>query len=62
MGVLDDYNSLEDQKPAIELYAPHRPSWVTKVGGADQKANMPGSESVDDSMIGKLKESMGVKA
>ncbi|KAK5164881.1 uncharacterized protein LTR77_009545 [Saxophila tyrrhenica] len=45
-GVLDDNNALEDAKPAVELYAPLRPSWVAAIGGADQKKNMPGSDSV----------------
>ena len=58
VGTLDDYDALEDQKPGIELYTPHRPSWVTKVGGADQKQNMPNSDSVDEGMMGKLKEKM----
>jgi hypothetical protein len=46
VGIMDDLSSLEDAKPAIELYAPHRPSWVGAIGGADQKKNMPGSDSV----------------
>ena len=46
VGIMDDANALDDAKPGIELYAPHRPSWVSAVSGADQKKNMPGSESV----------------
>lgn len=46
VGVMDDINAFEEAKPAIELYVPHRASWVTAVGGADQKKNMPGSDSV----------------
>jgi len=47
VGTLDDDQALEKNAPAIELYAPIRPSWVTKVNGADQKKNMPDSDSVD---------------
>lgn len=47
VGTLDDPKALENFAPAIELYAPTRPSWVKKVDGADQKKNMPGSESVN---------------
>ena len=43
---MDDVNALEDAKPAIELYVPERVSWVGAVNGADQKKNMPGSDSV----------------
>lgn len=46
VGVMDDLNGLEDAKPGVELYVPHRPSWVQAVPGADQKKNMPGSDSV----------------
>ncbi|KAK3686962.1 hypothetical protein LTR37_019316 [Vermiconidia calcicola] len=46
VGILDDSNSLESAKPGLELYAPLRPSWLPAVPGADQKKNMPGSESV----------------
>ena len=43
---MDDLNALENAKPAIELYAPERVPWVKPVEGADQKKNMPGSDSV----------------
>ena len=57
---MDDYNAFEDAKPAIELYVPHRVSWVAGVPGADQKKNMPGSESVESGGVAqKLKEKLG---
>ena len=57
---MDDLSALEDAKPGIELYAPNRPSWVSKVGGADQKLNMPGSESVGAGGIAeKVKSAVG---
>jgi hypothetical protein len=60
VGVMDDFNSLEDAKPALELYAGHRPSWVNKIGGADQKKDMPGSESIESGgMMDKIKEKVG---
>jgi hypothetical protein len=43
---MDDVNALDDAKPAIELYAPQRVSWVAAVGGADQLKDMPGSDKV----------------
>ena len=46
VGVLDDTSALDNLKPAIELYVPHRPSWVSAVEGAAQKKNMPDSEDV----------------
>ena len=46
VGVMDDVNALDDAKPAIELYAPERVSWVSAISGADQKKDMPNSESV----------------
>lgn len=46
VGVLDDLNALEDAAPGLELYVPNRPSWVSGVKGADQKKNMPDSDSV----------------
>jgi len=46
VGIMDDLNALNDAKPALELYVPERVSWVNAVGGADQKKNMPGSDSV----------------
>jgi hypothetical protein len=42
-GVLDDYDALEKAAPGVELYAPHRPSWVQPVSGAAQKKSMPDS-------------------
>lgn len=60
VGVMDDLNSLEDSKPALELYAGYRPSWVSKVGGADQKKDMPNSESIESGGIAqKIKEKVG---
>ena len=58
VGVMDDLNALESNAPGIELYVPHRPSWVSKVAGADQKKNMPDSESVDQGMAEKLKDKL----
>jgi hypothetical protein len=46
VGILDDQNALEDAAPAIELYVPHRPSWVSGIDGAAQKKNMPDSDNV----------------
>jgi hypothetical protein len=43
---MDDVSAMDDAKPAIELYAPQRVSWVAAVGGADQLKDMPGSEKV----------------
>lgn len=55
---MDDVNTLDAMKPAIELYVPHRPSWVSAVAGADQKKTMPDSESVGTGggMAAKIKE------
>lgn len=47
VGTLDDDKALESNEPKIELYVPHRPGWVSKVGGADQLKNMPGSDKVE---------------
>nr|POE59795.1 putative glutathione-dependent formaldehyde-activating enzyme [Quercus suber] len=46
VGVLDDASAFDAAKPAIELYAPERVGWVSKVEGADQLKAMPGSEAV----------------
>lgn len=46
VGVMDNADALEQVKPAIELYAPERISWVGKVGGASQLTDMPGSAEV----------------
>lgn len=46
VGVMDDVKALEEAKPAIELYAPERVSWVQSTSGAQQLKAMPGSEAV----------------
>lgn len=40
VGVLDDLNALDDAKPAVELFAPLRVSWVKEVTGAAQNETM----------------------
>ena len=62
VGTLDDENALESQKPGIELYAGYRPSWVTGVSGADQKKDMPGSESIGSGgILDKAKAAVGAQ-
>nr|POE56422.1 putative glutathione-dependent formaldehyde-activating enzyme [Quercus suber] len=46
VGIMDDVSALADAKPAVELFAPERVGWVSKVQGADQLKTMPGSEAV----------------
>ncbi|KAK5133512.1 hypothetical protein LTR08_007649 [Meristemomyces frigidus] len=46
VGVMDDVEAMNNAKPAIELYAPARVSWVSGVEGADQLKSMPGSDKV----------------
>ncbi|KAK1816612.1 hypothetical protein LTR12_008976 [Friedmanniomyces endolithicus] len=46
VGSLDDTKAFDDAKPAIELYAPERISWVSGVNGASQLKEMPGSAEV----------------
>ncbi|KXT09494.1 hypothetical protein AC579_7819 [Pseudocercospora musae] len=43
VGTLDEPSAHEDAKPAVELYAKDRVSWVSSVGGAGQKVAMPNS-------------------
>ncbi|KAI1205529.1 Mss4-like protein [Annulohypoxylon truncatum] len=38
VGVLDDYEALNEAKPAGELFVNHRVSWVPEVPGATQKS------------------------
>ena len=46
VGSLDDPKAFDDAKPAIELYAPERISWVQSVGEAAQKQGMPDSSDI----------------
>jgi len=46
VGTLDDPKAFDDAKPAIELYAPERISWVGSQKEAGQLKGMPGSEEV----------------
>lgn len=41
VGVMDDINALNDAKPAVELYAPERVSWVPALSGTEQLEGMP---------------------
>jgi hypothetical protein len=41
VGVMDDPNALNDAKPAVELYAGERVSWVPEHPGAGQQSAMP---------------------
>lgn len=43
VGTLDDPSAHEKAKPAVELYAKDRVSWITAVQGAGQKVAMPNS-------------------
>lgn len=47
VGSLDNKDCLEEGKPALELYAPNKPSWIHKIDGAELKKAMPDSESVN---------------
>ena len=46
VGGLDSKDSLEQWKPAFELYAPNKPTWLAGVEGAEGKKGMVESESV----------------
>jgi len=46
VGVMDDVNALNSAKPGLELYVPERVSWVSGISGAEQKKDMPSSETV----------------
>lgn len=46
VGILDGIDALNDAKPAVELYAPQRASWLAPQAGAAQLKAMPGSEEV----------------
>ena len=39
-GVMDDVDALDQAKPAVELFAPERVSWVQEIPGAEQKKTM----------------------
>ncbi|KAI4859341.1 Mss4-like protein [Hypoxylon rubiginosum] len=39
-GIMDDVNALDDAKPFVELFAPHRVGWVQEVPGAIQNPSM----------------------
>jgi len=41
VGTLDSSSALNDAKPAVELFAPERISWVSEISGAAQKPAMP---------------------
>ncbi|RYP71999.1 hypothetical protein DL771_004468 [Monosporascus sp. 5C6A] len=41
VGILDDVNALEDAKPAVELFAGRKPSWIPDVPGAGKLDGMP---------------------
>ena len=38
---MDDMEALNDAKPAVELYAGERVSWVPELAGASQLPGMP---------------------
>jgi hypothetical protein len=42
VGTFDDVNAFDTFKPAAELFAPHRVSWVPEMKDAAQKDGMPG--------------------
>jgi len=41
VGTLDSPSAFDDAKPAVELYAPERISWVPQTPGTAQKPGMP---------------------
>ncbi|RYP13908.1 hypothetical protein DL767_010500 [Monosporascus sp. MG133] len=40
VGVMDDVNALEDAKPAVELFAARKPSWILDVPAAKKLDGM----------------------
>lgn len=40
-GVLDDENTLSDNKPGVEMFVGRRVSWLKALEGAEQKPAMP---------------------
>ena len=41
VGTMDDIDALDKAKPAVELFAPQRVSWVPEVEGTTQAKAMP---------------------
>ncbi|RYP72651.1 hypothetical protein DL769_004393 [Monosporascus sp. CRB-8-3] len=41
VGVMDDINALEDAKPAVELFARSKASWIQDVPDANKLGGMP---------------------
>ncbi|MCJ1360179.1 MAG: hypothetical protein MMC33_010182 [Icmadophila ericetorum] len=40
VGVMDDVDALDQAKPGVELYTPHRVAWVAETPGAEQRKTM----------------------
>ena len=47
VGSLDSKDSLQQWKPAFELFATNKPSWIPKIQDAEAKKAMLDSESID---------------